>query len=227
MARMKMLALLVGATSAFGGLMVSQAAAIEFVWKVNGKTLETGEKALTSKAKNTQVLKGSAFGVAFEIKCTGVASTGAVIIGGKPGKSSETVEYSGCTVSKPSGCKVKGETITTKLLKDEIVEGVGKSAGKVLILSTPKEGETFAEPKLEGGFSCLSLAVKGSVLAEANPQKTEGTTGTLKFEPEEGKKYKNSEGKELSAGLKVSGSASTVSGEVETTLTSGEKFGAF
>jgi len=207
---------------------VAQASAIEFVWKVHAKTLASGEeKSLTSKAKGTQVLKASVIGVKTEISCTGVATTAAKIIGGTPGTGSETVEYSGCTVAKPSGCKVKGGTIKTVLLKQEIVEGVGSSAGKVEILSTPKEGETFAEPQLEGGLECLSIAVKGSVLAEANPQRTEGETGVLKFEPAEAKKYKNSKAEEKSAGLTVAGSASTVTGEVETKLSPAEVFGAF
>lgn len=225
--RLRILLVSLLAVFAFSAVAVAQASAIEFVWKAGGKTLESGEKELSSKAKTSQVLKTSVAGVKVEITCKEVATPGGKIIGGKPGTSSETVEYKGCTVQKPSGCKIKEEKITTKPLKDEIVEGVGASAGKVLILFTPKEGETFAEPKLEGGFLCFSLAVKGSVLAEGNPQKEEATTDTLKFEPAEGKKYKSSKGEEKSAGLTVSGNAATNSGEVETKLVSGEKFGAF
>jgi hypothetical protein len=228
MKRTKVLGLCIVALFAMSGIVAAQSSAIEYVWKVNGKTLESGqEKTLISKAKGTQVLKTSVIGVKVEIKCTEVKTEGAKIIGGKPGTSTETVEYKGCTVAKPSGCKIAGETIKTNPLKDEIVEGVGSSAGKALILFKPVSGETFAEPKLEGGFLCLSLAVDGSVLAEANPQKEEVTTGTLKFEPAEGKKYKNSKGEEKSAGLTVSGSASTVTGEVETSLSPSEKFGVF
>jgi hypothetical protein len=227
MRRTKVLGLCLVALFAVSGLVAAQASAIEFLWKVNGKLLETGqEKTLTSKAKGAQVLKGSVFGVAVEISCTTVATSGAKIIGGMPGTSSETVEYKGCTVAKPSGCKVKGEAITTNLLKDEIVEGVGASAGKALILFAPKEGTTFAEPKLEGGILCLSVAVKGTVLAEANPQKEEVETGVLKFEPAS-KESKNIKGETKKDGLTVSGSAATVTGEVETSLSPVEKFGVF
>lgn len=223
-----MFSLCVGVLFALGAFGVAQASAISFVWKVNGKTLEAkSEKTLTSKAKGAAVLKATVVGVKVEIKCTEVATPGAKIIGGTPGTSTETVEYKGCTVAKPSGCKVKGEAITTNPLKDEIVEGVGASAGKALIRFFPATGETFAEPKLEGGLLCLSLAVKGTVLAEANPQKEEVETGILKFEPAEGKKYKNSKGEEKAAGLTVGGSASTVTGEVETKLSPVEKFGVF
>lgn len=224
----KVVVLCVVALFALSGIGVAQASAIEFVWKVNGKTLGSKEeKELTTKAKTTQVLKTSVLGVAVEIKCTEVKTAGAKIIGGTPGTSSETVEYTGCTVAKPSGCKIKGEAITTKALKDEIVEGVGASKGKALILFTPKEGETFAEPKLEGGLLCLSVAVKGSVLAEPLPQKEEATTGVLKFEPAEGKKYINSKKEEKAAGLKVGSSTATDSGEVEIKLKPEEKFGVF
>ncbi len=228
MKRSKMLGLCLVALFAMSGLAAAQASAIEFLWKVNGSKLETGqEKTLTSKAKGAQVLKTTVIGVKVEIKCTEVSTAGAKIIGGMPGTSSETVEYKGCTVAKPSGCTVKGGTITTNPLKDEIVEGVGTSAGKALVLFAPVTGKVFAEPKLEGGLLCLSLAVEGSVLAEANPQKEEVETGVLKFEPANGKESKNSKGETKKDGLTVSGSASTVTGEVETKLSPAEKFGVF
>ncbi|HYM44854.1 MAG TPA: hypothetical protein VES65_01665 [Solirubrobacteraceae bacterium] len=225
---MKRLGLCLATVLALSGIAVAQASAMEFIWKVNGAKLEAGkEKELTSKAKGAQTLKATVLGVKVEIKCTEVSTAGAKIVGGTPGTSTETVEYKKCIVVKPAECKIKGETISTKPLVDEIVEGVGASAGKGLILFKPKEGEIFAEPKLEGGFFCLSLAVKGSVLAEANPQKEEVETGVLKFEPAESKKYKNSKNEEKSAGLTISGNASTVTGEVETKLNPVEKFGVF
>lgn len=228
MKRAKVLGLCLVATFAMSGLVVAQASAIEFVWKVNGSKLETSkEKALTSKAKTAQVLKATVVGVPVEISCATVATPGAKIIGGTPGTSTETVEYKGCTVTKPSGCKVKGETITTNPLKDEIVEGVGASAGKALLLFAPVTGTTFAEPKLEGGLLCLSVAVKGSVLAEAVPQKEEVETGVLKFEPANSKESKNSKGETVKDGLTVGGNTSTVKGEIETKLNPVEKFGVF
>jgi hypothetical protein len=224
----KMLGACVLAALALSAVAAAQASAIEFIYKVNGAKLEAGkEKELVSKAKGNQVLKTTVLGVATEITCTGVSTAGAKIIGGKPGTSTETVKYSGCTVNKPSGCKVKEGTITTNPLKNEVVEGVGASAGKALVLFKPVSGETFAEPKLEGGFLCPSLAVKGSVLAEPLPQKSEVAVGALKFEPAESKKFKNSKGEELAAGLKVGSSAATVTGEDETELSTKEKFGIF
>ncbi|HEV3320083.1 MAG TPA: hypothetical protein VG053_10235 [Solirubrobacteraceae bacterium] len=224
----KVLGLCLAALFAMSGLVAAQASAIEFAWHVNGSKLETGqEKTLTSKAKSAQVLKTTVIGVKVEIKCTEVSTAGAKIIGGVPGTSTETVEYKSCTVAKPSGCTIKGGTITTKPLKDEIVEGVGTSAGKALVLFAPVAGKVFAEPKLEGGFLCLSLAVEGSVLAEAIPQKEEVEAGVLKFEPANGKEAKNSKGETTKDGLTVSGGAATVTGEVETKLSPVEKFGVF
>ena len=228
MQRTKVLGLCLAALFAMSGLVAAQASAIEFAWHVNGSKLEAGkEKTLVSKAKGAQVLKTSVIGVKVEISCTEASTTGAKIIGGIPGTSTETVTYKNCTVLKPSGCTIKGGTITTNPLKDEIVEGVGTSAGKALVLFAPVTGETFAEPKLEGGILCLSLSVKGSVLAEANPQKTEVETGILKFEPANGKESKGSNGETRKDGLTVSGNAATVTGEVETTLSPAEKFGVF
>jgi len=224
---LKMLGACLVVALAVSAVAVAQASAVEFIYKVNGAKLEAGaERELVSKAKTTQVLKASPLGVSTEIVCTGLSTPGAKIKGGKPGTSTETVKYTGCKVNKPSGCKVAGEAITTNPLVNEIVEGVGASAGKSLVLIKPASGETFAEPKLEG-FLCPSLAVKGSVLAEPLPQKSEVTAGTLKFEPAESKKYKNSAGAELAAGLTVAGKASTVTGEVANELGTKEKFGIF
>lgn len=228
MQRTKVLGLCLVAVFAMSGLIAAQASAIEFAWHVNGSKLEAGkEKTLVSKALNAQVLKTTVIGVKVEIKCTEVSTAGAKIIGGIPGTSTETVEYKSCTVAKPAGCTIKGGTITTNPLKDEIVEGVGTSAGKALVLFSPVTGKVFAEPKLEGGFLCLSLAVEGSVLAEAVPQKEEAETGILKFEPANGKESKGSGGETRKDGLTVSGSASTVTGEVLTKLSPVEKFGIF
>lgn len=228
MQRTKVLGLCLVAVFAMSGLVAAQASAIEFAWHVNGSKLEAGkEKTLVSKALNAQVLKTTVIGVKVEIKCTEVSTTGAKIIGGIPGTSTETVEYKGCTVAKPAGCSIKGGTITTNPLKDEIVEGVGTSAGKALILFSPVTGKVFAEPKLEGGFLCLSLAVEGSVMAEVIPQKEEVEMGMLKFEPANGKEAKNSKGETTKDGLTVSGNAATVTGEIETKLSPAEKFGVF
>ncbi len=226
--RVKVLSYCLVGVFALSGVAAAQASAIEFIWKVKGAKLEEkAEKELVSKAKTTQIFKTKVLGQEGEVQCTGVKTAGAKIIGGTPGTSSETVEYSGCTAPKPSGCKVKGGTVTTKALKDEIVEGVGGSKEKALILFTPKEGETFAEVKEEGGLLCLTVTVKGSVLAEAIPQKEEAKVGVLKFEPAESKKYKNFKKEEKSAGLKVGSEASTTTGEVETSLASEEVFGVF
>jgi hypothetical protein len=224
MRHVKLVGLCLAAVFALSGLAAAQASAVEFAWHVNGSTFGSGsETELQSSAKTNQVLKATVLGVAVEITCTKVATPGAEIIGGIPGTSSETVHYTGCTVQKPSGCKIKEEKITTNPLTDEIVEGVGASAGKPLILFKPTTGTVFAEPKLSG-FFCLSVKVEGSLLAEPIPDEEEGTSGALKFEPAESRHYKTSAGSEGSAGLNNSG---TVKGEVEVSLVSGASFGVF
>jgi hypothetical protein len=225
MRHVKLVGLCLAAVFALSGLAAGQALAQpEFAWHVGGNVFGSGsETELQSSAKTNQVLKATVLGIKVEITCTTVATPGAEIIGGVPGTSSETVHYTHCTVQKPSGCKIKEEKITTNPLTDEIVEGVGASAGKPLILFRPTSGNVFAEPKLSG-FFCLSVPVEGTVLAEPIPDEEEGTSGALKFEPAESKHYKNSAGEEKSAGLSNSG---TVSGEVEVSLVSGESFGVF
>lgn len=224
MRRAKMVGLCVVVACALSGVAAAEASPIEFAWKVGGEMLASGaSREVTSNAKSAQVLKTT--GV--EITCREVATPGARIAGGVAGTSSETVEFQRCAVQEPSGCRVKEEKITSRPLKDEIVEGVGSSAGRVLVVFMPAEGETFAEPKLSGGLLCISVAVKGSLLAEPSPQKQEATTVTLKFEPAEAKRYRNSKEEERPAGLTVGEDAVTVAGEDETALAGGEAFGAF
>jgi hypothetical protein len=221
MRHVKLVGLCLAAVFALSGLAAAQAsAATEFEWHVSGSPLAAGsEEALASSAKTNQVLHATVLGVAVEITCTKVATPGAKIIGGFPGTSSETVEYTGCTVQKPSGCKIKEEKIVTKPLTDEIVEG---NSGEPMILFRPTEGTVFAEPKLSG-FFCLSVKVEGSILAEPIPDRTEATSGVLKFEPAS-KKYTNSAGVKGEAKLNNSG---TVTGEVNVSLVSGNEFGVF
>jgi hypothetical protein len=223
---LKTLGVCIALVFAFGAVTVAQASATEFIYKVKGAKLEAGqEKELTSKAETSQVLKATVLGVASEITCTKVETPGAKIKGGVPGTSSETVHYSGCTVQKPSNCKVKEGKITTNALENEIVEGVGASKGIIEVVFRPT-GKAFAEVALEG-FFCPTVTVEGSILAEAIPQGKEVETGLLKFEPAEKNKYKNSKGEEKEAGLKVGGKASTTTGTVETTLSTKEVFGLF
>jgi hypothetical protein len=217
MRQLKLVGLCLAAVFALSGLAAAQAGAFE--WHVNGVPFESGETELQSSAKTNQVLRATVFGIAVEITCTKVATPGAQIIGGFPGRSSEMVHYTGCTVQKPGGCKIKEEKITTNPLTDEIVEGAN---GKPMILFRPATGNVFAEPKLSG-FLCLSVKVEGSILAEPIPDEEEGTSGVLKFEPAS-KHYKNSAGESKEASLNNSG---TVSGEVEVSLVSGASFGVF
>jgi hypothetical protein len=222
-------ALLMSAVAAAG------AQAIEFKWHVGGKSLEkaTETRELETKAKKAKkafVLKGEVLEAKVEIECTEVAlAAGAKIIGGTPGTDEETVEFKGCKFTKPVECEVENKTITTNKLKSEIVEGVGASKGKVLTLFTPPEGKPFVEIKIVGEKCAIKgkQPVQGSVLAEDKPQKEEAVVGTVKFEPEEPKKYKNSKGEEKAAGLTFAKNTATLSGEQEVELKGKEKFGAF
>lgn len=212
---------------ACGGVATAQASAKQFVWKVNGATLGAGARAFVARALGAQVLTTTFLGVKYEVSCAGVRAIKGEIIGGRPGTSAETFEYSKCTVTKPAGCKIPGEKITTKPLKDEIVEGVGASGGKLLLLFAPAVGEVFAEPRLEGGFLCLALTIEGSVLAEVIPMEREEPVLKLKFEPAEGTSYKNAKGEVKVAGLTVKGGAAHLLGEVDIELNPVEKFGVF
>jgi len=132
-------------------------------------------------------LKGALSGVETEITCTTVGGMGSLSNGAAAFTASGTLEYSGCSVTKPAGkgCAVAGGAITTKELF-ATNEGQAENTFKI----TPQEGTEFASIKIE---SCSNEAlnntfpVTGSVIPSVSGSTVSTThTGitaqaTLKF----------------------------------------------
>jgi len=200
------------------------------IWKVAGAKLESGkEKAFSSEQTASYELKGKAFGfINITITCTKAKATGD-LIGGTPGKGEATVEYTGCSAG---GLCTVSEPI--KVTKAKLTLGWVLKESKYFaeIVWAP---HASTEPFVTITCGSIKAEVKGNtaseVLSEAgkwveNGNETEGTKGfTLFTGAEETKVFVN--GTEETEKLTLEGNASTLKGESNTKLTSGEKFGAF
>jgi len=93
------------------------------------------------------------------------------------GEGEATLTFGGCTVSKPSGCKVTGEKFTTSKLHEAVEEGKGLGVG---VKFTPASGTTFATISLNA--ECVigeSIVLKGSDFGVVNEKsKLEFTNGS-------------------------------------------------
>ncbi|MGD9736123.1 MAG: hypothetical protein AB7V58_11035 [Solirubrobacterales bacterium] len=123
-----------------------------------------------SETTAAQVVKllGALSGVVTEVQCTTAEGEGEIGNEGTSASGTGTVEYTGCTVTKPAGkgCKVSGGEITTNLLA---LTTAGQTGTNVKI--SPNSGTEFASVKIE---SCSvpalnnTFPVTGSLIATAN-----------------------------------------------------------
>jgi hypothetical protein len=207
----------------------SASAACNYCWHVNGSELASGKsEALKGEATGAYTLTGKALGfIEIAVTCKKAATTGK-LIGGEPGTDEATIKYTECS---SSSC-TPAEPIETKA-KSEIV----------LFTSSSKKywGDLYSAKESSGVItviecSGLKAEVTGNVVGEAlNSSKekvevgkeTQGTKGYTTFTGGKSSKYTNSKGEEKTAELKWEGTAATLAGTSEVTLTSGKEFGEF
>jgi len=145
----------------------------------------TNSKTKTETKESTPaILKGTLAGVKFETACTTVSGTGKstnkVIAEVMQNEGTGlAIKYTGCTVNKPAGCKVKepieitGSSITVENL------GVGKTDMGVQF--KPKAEKPFGEVTLEGTECALkgkSFAIEGTMIATGSRGSTESVTSS-------------------------------------------------
>jgi hypothetical protein len=135
-------------------------------WSIEGTRLAAGKTfEIVAKAVGNQTLTAGANVVtctAFKLK------PGAVLLGsslaGEPGKSDETIQYSGCTVAgNGTGCTVTGGTIETEPLTNELVYSENKKSLQVELF--PVKGKVLAEFHFTAPCTILSSKVTGVVVA--------------------------------------------------------------
>jgi hypothetical protein len=243
MRHFKLMGVMLLAVFAMGAVIASAAQAEEApYWSVNGSRLKKGE----TRNISASVTSGSKFvlsGGGIAITCTALKLTTGVLLGseaGEPGTNDEVFKFEKCTVTgNGSPCLVaNGETITTNPVKSELVENTEKK--QTLVEFFPASGTTFVNIALEGsGCGVLEDKVEGSVAGEALTEKgakielpgpsESAVTGKVNFPEPAIKKVwliKAGTGAEATVGLKSFGVASTLTGEADVKLTSGEKWSA-
>jgi hypothetical protein len=232
MKRIRIVGLALVAVLAMSAIASASASAAGPIWKVEGLKLEAGKsKTVKSKSTGNFLLKGKAFGfVNITITCTKESDTG-TIVGGEPGTDTAIIEYTGCsagglcTVTEP--IKTEANTELVYLL----------SGGKKYLadLFTPKSGTVFVSIKC----GSITAEVTGNIVGELlnstkskiekgnATEETEAAKGFVNFTGANSESYENSKGETKTAELKLEGNPSTLTGEDEVVLTTGEFYGAF
>jgi hypothetical protein len=154
------------------GAPIAQAEEGAPYWSIEGTRLAAGKTAeVATRAVSAEQTLTSATGQ--NIACTTLAfKPGAVLLGSngnEPGKSDETVEYSGCSVTgNGTKCAVTGGAVTTEPLTNELAYAENKKS--LVIELTPTKGKTLATVKFtaETGGTCTVATTKvtGQVVAK-------------------------------------------------------------
>jgi hypothetical protein len=211
-------------------------AAINFTWMLKKAVLEEAKqfplKYIRANGKVTFTESR------YKVTCNKLEGKAAGIEEFGRGTHEEKLEFKECKVTEPAaGCKVTNEAITTDTLKGEIVEGVGASAGRVLLsFSGPGNGvgERVLTISIEknGAETCALGAMTlyayfGTLLAEALNPAEEVVIQKFKLEAKEPHNYIIFNSKAYGAGLKSNCDSLQIAGELLTELESGEAFGPF
>lgn len=131
-------------------------------------TITNAQTASETTASAPSKLLGTLSGVTAEVQCTGLSGTGSLTNAEESVSGTGTIEYTGCTVTKPAGkgCAVTGEKITTKELSATTV-GQAESSLKF----SPASGtEILTVPIEKCSIEALNnkFPVTGSMTATAN-----------------------------------------------------------
>jgi len=178
MTRIKTIGLALLAVFAFSAIAATAAQAEEApYWSIEGTRLAAGKTfEILAKANGNQTLTASTGQV---ITCTAFSlKPGAVLLGsnaGEPGKSDETIKYTGCTVSgNGTSCAVENGTVETKPLTNELAYASNKKS--LVVEFVPVTGKVLAEFKFTGTCTLTTTKVTGVAVAGAF---TDATTPVL------------------------------------------------
>jgi hypothetical protein len=219
------------------------ASAIAFIWMVEGARL--AENQVKTLKRVNAVEKITFTSGSYTIVCNTMeskAGNAKEIREEERGTAFTTLEFKECSVTAPvNACEITGgTTLTTNTLTGEIVEGVGASAGKVLLWfgrSAPRAAYSLEfQLQNKGATTCPVSGmhkIYGALLAEAEEPKIELENQTFKFEPTQSLNYMTYGAESRRGGWYdgVIGSPCPlrvkVSAVLEVELEPAEKFGAF
>lgn len=207
----------------------SASAACNYCWHVGGSELASGKsEALKGEASGSYTLTGKAFGfIEVAVTCKKAATTGK-LTGGEPGTDEATIKYTECS----SSLCTPHEPIETKA-KSEVVLYTANSKKYWGDLFTAKEASGVITEIQCGSLTAkVTGGVVGELLNEAKEKievgkEVEAKKGYTAFSGAKSEKYTNSKGEEKTAELLWEGTAATLGGTSEVTLTSGKAYGVF
>jgi hypothetical protein len=158
------------------GIATASASAAEYL--INSEAL-TGSETVTSKQSGTAKLTSTLNGSEVLIECTSGSGTGKIELAGK---STASIKYEGCSMSKPAGCKLT--TAEAKEIKPvALVDVLGGTTGAFTDSFSPASGTEFVAIAFEKCTSSLnngSHSVSGCAAAKASG--AEEVVGTLEFQ---------------------------------------------
>jgi hypothetical protein len=210
-----------------------------FFWRASSAELVSGAtREVTVKADGSLLFNLNRVGKKkVEIESSVVKlSSGAHLLGGKPGALTGKLTLEGLTVTAPNPkkCEVVGGKITTPTLTGTLVEGVSglgpEGNDKDELLLTPAEGTTFATMEFAGSGCDVkgdTATLEGGIVASIGPNHEETETNSLTFVAEPSWLFRNSKGELKETSLNVGRYDAWIEGELQATLTSKEHFGAF
>jgi hypothetical protein len=233
MKRMKLVGLALLAVLAIGGSATASASASGcYCWKVSGSKLESGKnEAIKAEATRSYVVTGKALGfIEIALTCDKARASGE-LIGGQPGKTEATIQYSGCKSN--SGLCTPEEPIETRVKSEIVLLTVG---------GDPFWGDLFSAKEASGIFTTITCTgglkaeftgdVVGFLLNEGK-EKVEvgkeslGKKGYLDFAGAASTKSDKFSGTETTDELLWEGTTATLEGTSEITLTSGKAYGVY
>jgi hypothetical protein len=182
MSRVRMLFLSVMAVFAVAAMAASEASAAAPHWVVNGTAFTGSETVLGLLSNGNASLEATIGAVATDVLCTAADATGTILESTKDA-AANGITFTGCSVSKPTGCTVTNP-ITTVALSSALLtnETVG------LDTWTPTSGTKFTELVFSG--TACSVEGKFTVTGQAQCEgalNTEAETFACLFNKNSGK----------------------------------------
>jgi hypothetical protein len=157
MSRVKLLLVSVMAVFAVAAVAASAASAAPPEWKFEGG-VNKGTLSVLALLSGAAILKSEISKVKFELSCTAAHATGSILEGTRD-TAPNGIPFAGCTVIKPTGCKVK-EPIQTAPLSSALL--TKEEGAKRFDTWTPQVGTEFATFTYEGNPEC-SIEGKDSI----------------------------------------------------------------
>jgi hypothetical protein len=185
MSRVKLLFLSIIAASAVGAMAASAASAAPH-WVINKTALASGssESVLGLLSGGNASLRATISTIPTDILCTAADATG-TITGPNKDEAASGITFSGCTVSKPTGCTVTNPIVVKPLTSELLATETG---GIGFDTWSPKTGEEFVSLTISGSACSVEgvYPVKGKAQCEGTLN-TEAETYACLFSDTSGK----------------------------------------